>query len=71
MYDAQMWALCLVQGPFSVARCQTLIVRFATFTSLYPAAFSLGVVPAERRRLLVVSLSSSLQRPSFTSDPIG
>ena len=23
--------MCLVQGPFSVARCQTLIVRFATF----------------------------------------
>jgi hypothetical protein len=33
-YDVKLRALCIVQGPFSVAPCQTLLVRFATFTSL-------------------------------------
>jgi hypothetical protein len=28
-YAAKLWALCLVQGPFSVAPCQTLTYRFA------------------------------------------
>jgi hypothetical protein len=32
-YAAKVWALCLVQGAFSVAPCQTLIVRFATNAS--------------------------------------
>jgi hypothetical protein len=27
--------LSIIQGPFSVAPCQTLISRFATFSSLY------------------------------------
>ena len=30
-YAAKVWDLSIVQGPFSVAPCQTLIVRFATF----------------------------------------
>ena len=30
-YDANVWELSLVQGAFSVAHCQTLIARFATF----------------------------------------
>jgi hypothetical protein len=34
-YAAKVWAMCLVQGPFSVAPCQTLIDRFATFSPLY------------------------------------
>jgi hypothetical protein len=25
-YTANLWALCLVQGPFSVARVQTLLI---------------------------------------------
>jgi hypothetical protein len=29
-YDVGVWDLSIVQGPFSVAPCQTLIVRFAT-----------------------------------------
>jgi hypothetical protein len=33
-YTAEVWPLCIVQGPFSVALCRTLLVRFATFTSL-------------------------------------
>ena len=33
-YDAHVWDLSIVQGPFSVAPCQTLIVRFVTFASL-------------------------------------
>jgi hypothetical protein len=30
-YAANVWGLSLVQGPFSVAPCQTLSVRFANF----------------------------------------
>jgi hypothetical protein len=37
-YDANVWDVSLVQGPFSVAPCQTLMVRFATFSSLYAEA---------------------------------
>jgi hypothetical protein len=39
-YAAQVRDLSIVQGPFSVALCQTLGLRFATFSSLYttPAA---------------------------------
>jgi hypothetical protein len=32
--DANVWDSSIVQAPFSVAPCQTLIVRFATFASL-------------------------------------
>jgi hypothetical protein len=30
-YATHLWELCLVQGPFSAAPCQTLTLRFATF----------------------------------------
>ena len=30
-YDAIMWDVSIVQAPFSVAPCQTLMFRFATF----------------------------------------
>jgi hypothetical protein len=33
-HAANVWALCLVQGPISVAPCQTLTLRFATFSPL-------------------------------------
>jgi hypothetical protein len=33
-YDARVWALSLVQGPVSVAPCQTLLARFATVAPL-------------------------------------
>jgi hypothetical protein len=33
-YDAKVWDLSIVQGPFSVAPCQTVALRFATFASL-------------------------------------
>jgi hypothetical protein len=33
-YDASVWDVSIVQGPFSVAPCQTLTLRFATFASL-------------------------------------
>jgi hypothetical protein len=39
-YDVGGWDLSIVQGPFSVAPCQTLetlALRFATFSSLYSA----------------------------------
>jgi hypothetical protein len=36
-YAANVWDLFIVQGPVSVAPCQTLIVRFATCGSLYVA----------------------------------
>jgi hypothetical protein len=34
-YDTKVCALCLVQGSFSVAPCQTLLVRFASNKFLY------------------------------------
>jgi hypothetical protein len=37
-HAAKSWALCLVQGPFSVAPCQTLPLRFATVSSLNAGA---------------------------------
>jgi hypothetical protein len=33
--DVGVWGLSIVQGPFSVAPCQTLALRFATFPSPY------------------------------------
>jgi 3'-phosphoadenosine 5'-phosphosulfate (PAPS) 3'-phosphatase len=33
-YAAKVWDLSLVQGPVSVAPCETLALRFATFASL-------------------------------------
>ena len=34
-YDVGVWDFSIVQRPFSVAPCQTLALRFATFASLY------------------------------------
>jgi hypothetical protein len=34
-HAAKFWDLCIVQGPFSTAPCQTLALRFATVASLY------------------------------------
>jgi hypothetical protein len=34
-YDVGVWDLSIVQGPFSVAPCQTFELRFATFSPLY------------------------------------
>jgi hypothetical protein len=34
-YDANVWAVSLIQGPFSAAPRQTLTLRFATFASLH------------------------------------
>jgi hypothetical protein len=34
-YDARVWDLSIVQGPFSIAPWQTFALRFATFASLY------------------------------------
>jgi hypothetical protein len=35
VHAAEGWDLFIVQGPFSVAPCRTLTLRFATFPSLY------------------------------------
>ena len=34
-YDVGVWALSIVQGPFSVARAKPYSLRFATFPSLF------------------------------------
>jgi hypothetical protein len=34
-YAAKVWDLSIVQGPFSVAPSQTLVLRFANFAPLY------------------------------------
>jgi hypothetical protein len=36
-YGVGVWDLSIIQGAFSVAPCQTLTLRFATFASLYGA----------------------------------
>jgi hypothetical protein len=41
-YAAQVWDWSLVQGPFSVAPCQTLALRFATCSSRHGAVSSQG-----------------------------
>jgi hypothetical protein len=41
-YASKVWALSIVQGPFSVAPCQTLTSRFATFPSLYVSELPLS-----------------------------
>ena len=46
-YAANVWDLSIVQGPFSVAPCQTLTLRFATF--------SIAVRQADGRRAGVTS----------------
>jgi hypothetical protein len=33
-YDAKVWDSSIVQGPFSVAPCRTLLLRFATFSAV-------------------------------------
>ena len=66
--DANKWALCLVQGPFSVAPCQTLIDRFATLSSLCCTPRAGGVFchvsPSRERRWLPQTLSLSRSGPS-------
>jgi hypothetical protein len=44
--DAKVWDLSIVQGPFSVAPCQTVALRFATFSSLCEAGFGWDEVHA-------------------------
>jgi hypothetical protein len=39
-YAANVWDLSIVQGPFSVAPCQTLALRFAIFASLWAEGLS-------------------------------
>jgi hypothetical protein len=58
-YGAKVWALCLVQGPFYVALCRTLFVRFATFTSLQ----ALSITPSD----LLASLSDLLASPRWAT----
>ena len=37
-YDVGVWDLSIVEGPFSVTPCQTLMSRFANFSPLYDAS---------------------------------
>jgi hypothetical protein len=39
-YTARVWDLSIVQGPFSVAPCQTLELRFATLFIAVPHAWA-------------------------------
>jgi hypothetical protein len=64
-YTYGVWDLSLVQGPFSVAPCQTLALRFATFASLYAAL--LGSVSHSLSLSLSLSHSFSL---SLTQVPL-
>jgi hypothetical protein len=41
-YAANVWDLSIVQGPFSVAPCQTQTLRFATFASRYAPVYTNG-----------------------------
>ena len=44
-HDANVWDLSIVQGPFYVALCQTLALRFATFASLYALSHTYQRLP--------------------------
>jgi hypothetical protein len=64
--------LSIIQGPFSVAPCQTLISRFATFASPYVGAprcgerarVAGGVVSAAPRRLLELTAPHHTRAPA-------
>jgi hypothetical protein len=65
-YAAEVWALSLVQGAFSVAPCQTLLpVRFATFPSPYATSAS----PPEVYRLRGLANMPLLGTPRHDARP--
>ena len=47
-YAAEVWALSMVQGTFSVTPCPTLMLRFATFASLRVADYPSTCVSLRR-----------------------
>ena len=49
----------IVQGPFSVAPCQTLVSRFATFSSLYPTGGCTRTTATSRSHLGDPALASA------------
>jgi hypothetical protein len=59
----------IIQGPFSVAPCETLVSRFAAFSSPYPssgattASVNAGAVAAVRCRVAVMSALATAVRP--------
>jgi hypothetical protein len=76
MYDARGWALCLVQGPFSVAPCQTLALRLATlFTAVMvaglqvaPVHWSHADVKSWLKRVCKGAVADAAERLSRTMD---
>jgi hypothetical protein len=54
-YDVGVWDSSIVQGPFSVAPCQTLMLRFATFASLYASVSLVELSHNQKRRFGWVS----------------
>jgi hypothetical protein len=58
-YAAKVWDLSIVQGPFSVAPCQTLALRYAFFDRCNVIVPSLSL-SLSLSLLLALSLSLSL-----------
>jgi hypothetical protein len=49
-YDVRAWDSSILQGPFSIAPCRTLIFRFATSTSLHRPRCAGGRILLSRTR---------------------
>jgi hypothetical protein len=65
-YAAEVWGLCIVQGPVLSPRAEPLIVRFATVTSMYSAALSPGT---RRGKVVRAERAPEIERRSSTQAP--
>ena len=63
--------LSIIQGPFSITKCQTLLSRFATFSSQYggasPQPVALGAAHPALGQPLTVTLPAGLEAGSQVS----
>ena len=66
--STQVWDLSIVQGPFSVAPCQTLDLRFVTFASLCAASHN-SALPVDSlvtvRSLACVQVRADMHSTAF------
>jgi hypothetical protein len=68
-YAVGVWDLSIVHGPFSVAPCQTVALRFATFSSLY-APVAAFLRPQAARKLVFAQMLVDAQQGSSSQLPV-